>query len=232
MTSFDMPSTGTWEVRGGWVIRRLAQDAGLTQEQAAGLVGNLGYESRGFATLQEMKPAVEGSDGGFGWAQWTGPRRRTFEKWCAENAVFPNSDEANYGYLLHELLGDYKSFAAHLRQMHSIEDACRLTHEQYERPQDVLDGSYRSGPDRLKWARRAMTGAKATPIAVADPAGETAEPMRAHEAVKAVQRALADSGVYPADLIDGLFGRRSLAALNALLMADGQMTPETLLRRG
>jgi hypothetical protein len=174
VAEFNMPKTGTWEQRGGWVVRRLEKDAGFTIEQAAGLVGNLGYESNEFRTLQEIKPLIPGSRGGAGWAQWTGPRRRNFEAWCAENALSPSSDKANYGFLLHELKGDFKGFAAKLRLVLSIEDACRMTHEVYERPSDVLDGSYRSGPARLKYAKRALAGAQkvkqdSTTFGAADP---------------------------------------------------------------
>lgn len=216
MTDFDMPETGTWEQRGGWVVRRLEKDAGLTVEQAAGLVGNLGYESGGFKLLQEIKPLVPGSAGGYGWAQWTGPRRRAFEKWCVENALFPHSDEANYGFLLHELLGDFKGFASRLRKALTIEDACRLTHEHYERPQDVLDGSYRSGPDRLKWARRALAGAQAVPVDPAGPqVGTMPNAISPFDKIKAIQLVL---GVKQ----DGAFGRISRAHLNELLRAAGQ----------
>lgn len=218
MTDFDMPKTGTWEQRGGWVVRALEKDAGLTIDQASGLVGNLGYESRGFATLQEMKPLVAGSKGGYGWAQWTGPRRRNFEKWCVENALFPYSDEANYGFLLHELLGDFKTFAARLRQMRSVEDACRLTHKEYETPQDVLDGTYRSGPARLTWARRALEGAAAT--AQASAAEIDGDPI---EDIRSAQRKLMAAGLLKkrsgapatAEDIDGDPGEMTRAAARA-----------------
>lgn len=175
MRNFDMPKTGSWEQRGGWVVRQLCADLQLSQEQAAGLVGNLGYESIGFTTLQEIKPLVEGSAGGFGWAQWTGPRRRKFEAWTRESGLALSSDEANYGFLLHELTGDYRTFMSRLSACATIEDACRLTHKLYETPADVLDGSYRSGPARLKYARRALAGARAAtpgnggPIAQSEP---------------------------------------------------------------
>lgn len=214
MADFDMPASGTWERRGGWVVRRLAADAGLTLGQAAGLVGNLGYESGGFKTLQETKPLVAGSAGGWGWAQWTGPRRRAFEKWSAENGLGANTDEANYGFLLHELLGDYKGFANKLRQTGSIEDACRLTHEVYERPQDVLDGSYRSGSARLTYARRALAGAQDAAKASPD-ASTPISAVTPRDTIKRLQEALGA-------VSDGIFGPRSRAKLNEVLRAAGQ----------
>jgi hypothetical protein len=44
----------------------LMRDLGLTDIQAAGLLGNLGHESGGFRQLQEIAPAVPGSRGGWG----------------------------------------------------------------------------------------------------------------------------------------------------------------------
>lgn len=81
----------------------LMRDFGLSPAAAAGFVGNLDHESGGFNILQEIDPMVEGSRGGWGYAQWTGPRRKQFEAWAAENGLDPSSYEANYGFLAHEL---------------------------------------------------------------------------------------------------------------------------------
>jgi hypothetical protein len=224
MSEIDAFKLPTWEERGGEYVRRLVRDADLTAERAAGLVGNLGYESGEFKKLQEIKPLVPGSAGGFGVAQWTGPRRRAFEKWCTENALFPHSDEANYGFLLHELRGDYKTFAARLRQTRSIEDACRLTHKDYETPSDVFDGSYRSGPARLKYAQRALAGAqsaKPTP----KPGVRAIDLRRAEQAVvhfakatKRLQERLTTAGFNPGPA-DSIWGPRTAAALIAYMRA-------------
>jgi len=85
------------------VAKRLQQDFGLSAGAAAGFAGNLAHESGDFKTLQEINPLVKGSRGGFGWAQWTGPRRRQFEAWAGQNGLDPASPEANYGFLKHEL---------------------------------------------------------------------------------------------------------------------------------
>lgn len=182
MSDFAMPKTGSWKQRGGWVVRRLCADLQLSPEQAAGIVGNLGYESIRFTALQEIKPTVAGSRGGYGWAQWTSSRRRRFEEWCSQRHLAPASDEANYGFLVYEIGGDYRSFLARLRQCAGIEDACRLTHKLYETPSDVLDGSYKSGPARLNLAREALAGSRevvdsGTPAEIkADPPATAAKP--------------------------------------------------------
>ncbi len=79
----------------------------LTADDIAACVGNLAYESGGFASLQEIKPTVAGSLGGYGWAQWTGPRRTQFMSWCQTHNLQPASYEANYSFFVAELRGAY-----------------------------------------------------------------------------------------------------------------------------
>jgi hypothetical protein len=85
------------------MMRRLIGDFNISILDAAAIAGNAGHESLGFTKLQEMKPVVAGSRGGYGWFQWTGPRRRDYEGWCRTKGLDPASDEANYGFLVHEL---------------------------------------------------------------------------------------------------------------------------------
>src|SRR5262245_59223790 len=88
---------------GKWLSKQLQSDLGFSKAGAAGMAGNLHWECNGFKTLQEIKPVVKGSRGGYGWAQWTGPRRRQYEAWCKSQKLDPASKEANYGFLKHEL---------------------------------------------------------------------------------------------------------------------------------
>lgn len=83
------------------VIAKLMDAFRLTELQAAAILGNIGHECAGFTQLQEREP--RGGRGGYGWAQWTGPRRRAFEYYCQQKGVTPESDEANYGFLQQEL---------------------------------------------------------------------------------------------------------------------------------
>lgn len=87
------------------IMRLLMRDFALDDLSAAAIVGNLGHESGGFRFLQEKKPLIPGSKGGYGWAQWTGPRRRNYEAYCKRNNLDPASDKANYGFLFVELTG-------------------------------------------------------------------------------------------------------------------------------
>src|SRR4051812_293038 len=87
-------------------MRKLVADfPSLDLQDAAAIFGNLGHESLGFTRLQEISPTVKGSKGGYGWAQWTGPRRRAFEAWCKKHGKDPAADATNYAYLYLELKG-------------------------------------------------------------------------------------------------------------------------------
>lgn len=222
--SFDMPKTGTWEQRGGWVVNRLMVDLGLADYQAAGLVGNLGFESVGFRTLQEMSPMVAGSAGGFGWAQWTGPRRRTFNAWCVSKHLPVASDEANYGYLLAELRGeikgqDFRNTVTALKRCSTIEAAVFSVGQTYERPAGTTLDHLPGNAERLTFARRALAGAKASAIVASDPAGEPVGDMPTalspDQKIKAIQLVL---GVKQ----DGQFGPISRGAFSKVLQAAGQ----------
>jgi hypothetical protein len=92
-----------WEQLAPQAITRLSQDLSISPQVAAGIVGQLGYESAGLQSINEMQPVVPGSRGGFGWAQWTGPRRREFESWAQQNNLDVADPEANYQFLVHEL---------------------------------------------------------------------------------------------------------------------------------
>jgi hypothetical protein len=85
------------------LMRDLMKDYGISKEYAAGIVGSLDYETGNFRHMQEIAPLVKGSRGGFGYAQWTGPRRVAFERWARANKLDPTSYEANYGFLKHEI---------------------------------------------------------------------------------------------------------------------------------
>ncbi len=124
-----LPAAG--DARAAGIRDMLMRDLGLTREQAAGIVSNLQAES-GLKGINERNPAVPGSRGGFGWAQWTGPRRVAFEAWAKERKLDPSSDAANYGFLLHELQTKYGRTLQAVRGAHSARDAAREFFHGYE----------------------------------------------------------------------------------------------------
>ncbi len=208
MADFDMPATGTWEERGGWVVRRLVIDLSLTLPQAAGFVGNLGFESAGFTKLHEIGQP-EGV-GGFGWSQWTGARREDFFAFAAAQGWAWQSDRANYGMVLKDLRGDYRHTVAALRLCETIEDAVFSVGQTYERPGGTTETHLPGYDGRLDYARRALAGAQAAPPAPPAPVAVSIPSARE------LQTALKALGFDPGP-IDGIWGPRSAAALAAHL---------------
>jgi hypothetical protein len=83
------------------MVGMLMSTYGLNREQAIGAAGVMGYESGNFTTMQEgNQPAGRG---GWGYAQWTGPRRKAFMAWAQANGKDPRSQEANEGFFKYEV---------------------------------------------------------------------------------------------------------------------------------
>jgi hypothetical protein len=226
---FDMPALAAgFPQRGAWVLRRLGIAFALNDIQAAGPVGNLGYESIGFTKLQEISPLVAGSRGGYGWAQWTSSRRRAFEAWCADHGLDPSSDEANYTYVCVELKGAYAQVVRALRKCDTLEKAVFEFGRLYEAPAGTTSTHLPGFAGRLDYAKQALVAVDA-PMAPAP-----ARPLRdgmTGEDVRALQQALLRKG-YRVD-IDGAFGPRTERAVmdyqrDHQMKVDGLAGPLTL----
>lgn len=188
------------------VMRRLMVDFDLEDFEAAAIVGNLIAES-GLKAVQEKNPTVKGSRGGFGWAQWTGPRRRAFEQFCARTHQDPTSDAANYNYLWRELSGhepgfDYRHAIEQLKKTTTLVAATDTFEAFYEK------AGIKHLAARRKAAELALRAFHARPGAD-DEAG-------AGDEVKRIQEKLAGSGYDPGP-IDGIVGPRTLGAIAAAL---------------
>lgn len=129
---------------------RLMADLGITKVQAAGIFGNIGGETGGFLSLQEIKPTVQGSRGGYGWLQWTGPRRKKYEAWCEANHMAPASDEANYKYLVYETRTAEAHSLEQLRKTSTIEAATETFMAQNLRP------GVKNLQSRINWGKKAF----------------------------------------------------------------------------
>jgi hypothetical protein len=212
--AFKLPAGG-WEVQAGAVVNGLVADLKLKDFQAAGHVGGYGYESGEFKHLHEI--GQPDNQGGYGWAQWTGSRRIAFFNWCDANGLDWHSDEANYGYTVYDLTHGYKNYLAGLKKTKTLEDATHLAHREYETPSDVLDGSERSYPARLRYARRALIGAGVQPTPGPTPtpgpieAGDLDQALLAQAAItRIIQHALGLK-------VDGDYGSATREAVRAYL---------------
>jgi hypothetical protein len=124
------PASGDWTKR---FMNDLASKEGLNKAAAAGVVGNLSYETGGFRFLQEKNPKF--GLGGYGAAQWTGPRRDEFLKYAKDKGLSPDTYEANFGFLHHELNSDqYKSVLDSLRGSQSVDQATEIFARGFEKP--------------------------------------------------------------------------------------------------
>ncbi|HEX9904782.1 MAG TPA: phage tail tip lysozyme [Propylenella sp.] len=133
----------------GWLM----VDFGLNDIQAAGILGNIGHECAGFRTMHEIGQP-EGR-GGYGWVQWTGPRREAFFAWCRENGMDWQADEANYGFLCHELKTSERRTLPAIRESNTLEDATQTFEREFER------AGVKHYASREKWARTALDGFRA-----------------------------------------------------------------------
>ena len=116
------------------IAKQLARDFGISPEAASGFVGNLFHESGGFKQLQELNPTVKGSKGGFGWAQWTGPRRKAYMAYAKANGLDPSSDEANYGFLKEELMNSESKTIQALQGVNDPAEAAQIAMQTFVRP--------------------------------------------------------------------------------------------------
>lgn len=151
----DSSPIGRFKQKAPLVMDQLISDFQLEVFQAAGILGNIGVECNGFTQMQEVHP-VGGGLGGYGWAQWTGPRRRQYLAWCAQNNLDKDSDAANYGFMKQEFSTSYKSVITNLKKTKSIDDAVTVVLVQYE------GAGVPAKSRRITWANIALTAYQQT----------------------------------------------------------------------
>lgn len=154
------------------IMNLLMADFALDIESAAAILGNLGHESGGFRLMQEQTPLS--GRGGWGWAQWTGPRREQFEAYVARNGFDPSSDTANYKWLYLELKGDERAAIPAVKNAVGLDAKVRAFEMAFERAHK----DYKHYPERLDWATKALAAYHDNPggtIDVRDAAGVPAK---------------------------------------------------------
>lgn len=131
-------------------INRLMKDFNLDLLGAVAIVGNAGHESAGFKKLQEVKPLVPGSRGGWGIMQWTGPRRREAEAYWERNNLDPSDMDANYKFLFVELSGPEGGVLPRVKSAKTLEEKTKIFSEMFLRPGIPHMDS------RVIWSKRAL----------------------------------------------------------------------------
>lgn len=143
-----MPDDTLFRLKVPAFMRQLMADFELKDFHAGGVFGNIGHECVGFTVLHEIGQP-EGK-GGYGWAQWTGPRRVQFFNWCTEHNLDWISDEANYGFLEFELRTSQSDAISALLKTTTLEAAVQAFERNFER------AGVPNYPSRNRWAQIAM----------------------------------------------------------------------------
>lgn len=134
-----------------WFINKLMEDFNINLLSSVAIVGNAGHESGGFKSLQEKKPLIPGSRGGYGIMQWTGPRRREYEAYCSRNDLNPADMETNYKFLFVELSGPEGRVLKKLQSVETLEEKVKVFSDVFLRPGIPHMDS------RQVWAKRALS---------------------------------------------------------------------------
>jgi hypothetical protein len=136
-------------------MRQLIADFNLKDIHAAAIFGNIGHECAGFTILHEVGQP-EGQ-GGYGWAQWTGPRRVEFLNWCTTHNWQYTDDVANFSFLELELKTSQKNAIGALLETSTLEDAVMAFERNFER------AGVTNYPSRNRWASIALDAFKSSP---------------------------------------------------------------------
>lgn len=115
-------------------IRQGLVSRGLTPAAAEGFVMNFRDESRLDPGINEIAPIVPGSRGGFGLAQWTGPRRVALENFAQQTGRPVSDIDTQLDFLVSELQGPESRAARSIAGAQSPQDAAVAIARDFLRP--------------------------------------------------------------------------------------------------
>ena len=128
--------------RGGFDFQSVAPlyndliQRGFSPIHAAGIAGNFAYESgpkgRIDYGVQELRPTA--GRGGYGAAQWTGPRRVALEQFAKREGLPLNERETQMKYFDRERSGSEKAAFDRLQKAGDVNSATKSFMQNYERP--------------------------------------------------------------------------------------------------
>ena len=114
------------------VMQELISTFDLSAVQAAAIVGNLGTESKNFTAYHEQGQPE--NKGGYGWAQWTGPRRKAFFAWADAHGLHRDCVAASLGFLEHELQTSHRHVVDILKRQTELRVATHVFMLHFEAP--------------------------------------------------------------------------------------------------
>ena len=107
---------------------------GLPAHIAQGFVMNMRDESGLNPGINERAPLVQGSRGGYGLYQLTGPRRRAYESYASSRGVAFDNADAQLDFLMSELQGPEKRAAQSIFSTDNPQDAAVAIARDFLRP--------------------------------------------------------------------------------------------------
>lgn len=115
------------------IIAGLVQ-RGIPAHVAQGMVANMIAESGLNPGINEISPTVQGSRGGYGLNQWTGPRRVQFEQFAAARGVSPSDLNAQLDFTVWELQNSEKNAGNALLSAPDAMSAAQIYSDKFLRP--------------------------------------------------------------------------------------------------
>ncbi len=115
------------------MVQKLEQ-RGYPTHVAHAITANMIAESGLDPSINEVSPTVEGSRGGFGLLQWTGPRRVALEEAASQQGVDPSDVDFQLDYMDAELGGPERRASAALSRASDTAEATELFSNLYLRP--------------------------------------------------------------------------------------------------
>jgi hypothetical protein len=115
----------------------ITQERNSARDQASGIGG--------FRQLQQL-----GGGGGRGWCQWDGSRSDAFFSFAEANHLDWHDDQANYGYLVHELKNTPEKKVLPALQGETLEGAVKTFNQVFER------SGVKNLPSRNRYAQLAL----------------------------------------------------------------------------
>ena len=107
---------------------------GIPAHVAQGMVANMIAESGLNPGINEISPTVQGSRGGYGLNQWTGPRRVQFEQFAAARGVSPSDLNAQLDFTVWELQNSEKNAGNALLSAPDAMSAAQIYSDKFLRP--------------------------------------------------------------------------------------------------
>lgn len=107
---------------------------GMPGHVADGFITNFKDESGLNPGINEAMPLVPGSRGGFGLAQWTGPRRVALERFAAAKGVSPADPDLQMDFLMQELQGSEADAGQSIMSAQTPQDAAVRVARDFLRP--------------------------------------------------------------------------------------------------